>query len=250
MIQQLQEEFKVRIFDVDAHQHLSIPSLINYMQELAWQHSIEHKVSIYELLPMGFSWVLSRMKVIINRLPQHGEAFFVKTWIVNNDKFFCYRDFLVTDAQGQTLAKGSSIWGILDINRRRIIAVPEYIASKFIYDDYDRTPQIQLSQKLIPPQGADFEQSFQVRYSDIDINNHVNNMLYFQWVVETFSVEWLKTHFLKEIDLTFRMESAMGDTIDGKAQKAIDQDNTFLHKLSNQHAKDLVMAKTTWEDLG
>ncbi len=240
----IDETFKIRIFDVDLHHRLSVPALVNYLQELAWQHSVLYKVSINELLPMGFSWVLSRMKIVVERWPKHGEIITVKTWIVNNDKYFCYRDFLVTDSQGKIIVRSSSVWGILDINRRRIVAVPPYIADKFEYTEEQKTPQFVLNFKLPIVQSTDIQSKTTVRYHDLDINNHVNNMLYFQWVVEAFEADFLKENELQEIDLAFRAESSLGDNILCLREDL--QDGNFAQRLVNQDGKELVTAKTLW----
>ena len=95
---------------------------------MAWRHSVVEKVSVHELSAQhNISWVLSRLKIWIDRLPNYDETIRVKTYIQGVDKYFYYRDFTVTDANGIEIVKANSVWGLMDIVKRRITSIPQWM---------------------------------------------------------------------------------------------------------------------------
>lgn len=240
------EKFRIRISEADTRQQLTIPALVNLLQEIAWTHSVKRKVSVLELLEQGVSWILSRMRIEIYEFPKHSETVELHSWVQSFDRFFCFRDFEMQNAQGKVLLKVTSVWGILDINRRRITPIPEWIVNRM--ESYtDKTPLPPATGKVPSFEVADFQAEFPVRWHDIDNNEHINNTCYFQWLVETLPSHFLATHQLKTLDVIFRAEGSLQDSIVAKAANVPNEPNTFLHKVLNDKGKELAQAKTVWD---
>ena len=53
---------------------------------------------------------------------------------------------------------------------------------------------------------------YTVKYSDIDMNNHVNSMKYIQWVIDTLPIEKIKKG-IKKIDINYIKEALYGDEL-------------------------------------
>ena len=49
----------------------------------------------------------------------------------------------------------------------------------------------------------DYEETFKVRYSDIDSNGHVNNTKYIEWSIETLPKNIVDNYMLEEIKVIF-----------------------------------------------
>ena len=52
-----------------------------------------------------------------------------------------------------------------------------------------------------------------VRYSDIDINGHLNNVKYLDFIMDSFSLEEHRSLNVKSIEISYSNESLPGDTI-------------------------------------
>ena len=70
------------------------------------------------------------------------------------------------------------------------------------------------------PQPGDFErspewdqQTYRVRYFDIDMNGHVNNAHYFDWMLDPLGGEFLSHHHLVVMRITFAKEVRMDEII-------------------------------------
>jgi acyl-ACP thioesterase len=49
--------------------------------------------------------------------------------------------------------------------------------------------------------------------SDIDMNEHVNNVCYVRWALDAFSVDFLQKNEVKEISVSFLAEAKEGDRV-------------------------------------
>jgi len=67
----------------------------------------------------------------------------------------------------------------------------------------------------IPPLEPDSIESpvFSVKYSDLDLNKHVNNMKYLQWVLDTYPIDHSTNKNIKSLEINYLSESFPGDNI-------------------------------------
>jgi medium-chain acyl-[acyl-carrier-protein] hydrolase len=237
------ETYRIRITEVDAHSKLTIPALNGLLQEMAWRHSVVEKVSVHELSAQHhISWVLSRLKIWIDRLPNYDETVSVRTYIQGVDKYFYHRDFTVMDADGVEIIRANSVWGLMDIVKRRINSIPEWmLAITPIYTGVK--PVERVSGKIKAISEVEVERNFDIRWHDIDSNQHVNNTKYVEWLLESVPTDILNDSVLSSIDMIFKNESVLGDKITTQSQ-AIEKG--FIHKILNQNGQELVTGETVW----
>ena len=88
------------------------------------------------------------------------------------------------------------------------------------------------SEKIIP-----------VRRSDLDMNKHVNNARYLEWMEEPLNEGQI--YRTNKVDIIFLRESVYGDTITSQI-KATEQASTF-HQLKNQ--RDEIIALASFSDI-
>ncbi len=237
------ETYRIRITEVDAHSKLTIPALNGLLQEMAWRHSVVEKVSVHELSAQhNISWVLSRLKIWIDRLPNYDETVTVKTYIQGVDKYFYHRDFTVMDADGIEIIRANSVWGLMDIVKRRISSIPQWMLDVTpIYTGVK--PVERVSGKIKAITEVETERRFDIRWHDIDSNQHVNNTKYVEWLLESVPTDILNDNTLSSIDINFKNESVLGDKITTQSQ-AIEEG--FIHKIQNQNGQELVTGETVW----
>ena len=242
--------FSIRIAETDAHHLLTIPALAERLQEIAWQHSETREVDVPRLLERGVSWVLSRMRIEVAELPTHNQTVTLKTWISAIDRYFYYREFQLTDADtDRSLIRVTSVWGVLDMVKRRIVAIPDFIRDETaVYADFESLAPA--SGKLPTLTDPAFSEHFVARWFDLDANRHVNNTRYFQWLIEALPADFLDTHTLQQLDVIFRAEATLGQGVTSEAgplqDDASDGVPTYLHRLLNQDGQVLVQGRTAW----
>jgi len=199
------EVFTVRVFETDANGTLAVRSFCDYLQEAAGNHVRKLGVSVDQLLATGRTWVLSRLRARIERLPRNGEQVTVRAWPSGFDRLFALRDFVVSDAHGQRIASAISAWLVLDTRSKRPVRVQTVFAVPSPAD----TPRAlaESFEKLDGPGSPFLEREITVRWSDLDVNRHVNNSRYAEWAMEGAVDNPAGTGTLARLDIDFLAET-------------------------------------------
>jgi len=242
------ETYQIRSYEVDCCNRLSVLSLFSFMQEAAGKHAAALGVSIHQLLAENFTWLLARLKIKIHSYPGWNDRIRVRTWPSGTRQLFALRDFEIKDDQDRLIAAAVSAWLVIDLKRRRPARIAPFAerlrpieGSHILPDKLD---------KLAAFDHHDHKRNFIVRYSDLDINQHANNVRFVEWVVEGMPPAVLKTCVPAEIEINFLAEAFYNDQIQAVCH-ALDPDETeFRHGLIRPHdGRELVRAKTKWRSV-
>jgi acyl-ACP thioesterase len=236
--------FVVRSSEIDYRGQATLPALVAYMQEAAWDNTATLSISMYDLLERGLTWVLQRMRIDIFRYPKHTESITVETWASGREKVFLHRDFRIYGAGRELLGQATSVWLVMDVVKRQMTSVPDFITAVEIAPGQEPLP---FAKGKLPALGeVVYQQQMPVRWHDIDLNRHVNNTRYLQWALEALPIEIPDQHTLQQVDIIFRAESTLGDTVISEAAPGAEE-GSFVHRLtSTETGKELVQAKTVW----
>ena len=89
--------------------------------------------------------------------------------------------------------------------------------------------------------------SFAVRYSDLDINQHVNNVNFVEWVIEGVPSATLSASVPAELEINFLAEAFHNDQILATCSPQNSDNTEFLHSLTRRHdGRELARARTKW----
>ena len=238
--------FTIRSNEIDYRGMVTMPALVSYMQEAAWENTRDLGISMYDLLERGLTWVLQRMRVEMFRYPKHGESITVETWASGRERVFLHRDFRIYTSEKVLLGQATSVWLVMDVVKRQLVSVPDFIMEVEVVPGQEPLPFAK--GKLPQLQEAKYIQHMPVRWHDIDLNRHVTNTRYLQWALDTLPLEVLEQKQLQEIDIIFKAESILGDVIVSEAGIG-DVESILLHSLTSQSTgKELVQAKTIWAE--
>ncbi|MEK7356521.1 MAG: acyl-[acyl-carrier-protein] thioesterase, partial [Bdellovibrionota bacterium] len=76
--------------------------------------------------------------------------------------------------------------------------------------------------------------TFQVRNSDIDMNDHVNNTKYSQWILDAMPIEWHRKYKLERYQICFLNEAKLGDSVDVSIAVLEGDENSARSKVQYQ----------------
>jgi medium-chain acyl-[acyl-carrier-protein] hydrolase len=202
-------ESHVSYFDVDPRLRYTATAYWRTLQDAAAGHATAIGVATEQLRRQGQTWMLSRMIVEVDRAPLLGESLIVETWPSTQLRGVrAVRDFAMTNSRGETLARASSLWVIVDLNTRRPLRVPDEILRLRTDPGYS-IPSFRDSL----PVSIETTRTFQAEWSDADQNEHVNNVSYVRWVIDAHPRNFLETHELHSIELHYLRELAVGDAV-------------------------------------
>ncbi len=102
------KNFNIPFYGIDFNGKATVQTLLQYFQELAWEHAKILDLGMEKLFERNLIWVLARQKVNITKFPAWQDDITVKTWATGTDRLFWNRDFMITDKNDQELARASS----------------------------------------------------------------------------------------------------------------------------------------------
>lgn len=241
------DTFTLRGYETDALGRLTIPALMNFMQESANRNAIDYGIGIRDLAQQGYGWMLMRFRLRMHQYPRYGQTIRVITYPTFFDKYFIFRDFRVLAEDGTLLADAASTWLVFSVEKRAMIPLPNFIRALSVPDTIEPLPKLTLKpdfqhQAFIP----DRDKEVTVGWFSIDQNQHVNNVAYVEWLLESLDNNTLQTRELAEIDLVYRTESHWGDQLLIRSVSA--SDTTTLHRIeqADQAGKELLVAQSRW----
>ncbi|HGY56485.1 MAG TPA: hypothetical protein ENK44_12320 [Caldithrix abyssi] len=241
------ETFRVRSYEIDSKGKLSIQSLANYLMEAAFNHSYALQVSVIHLNRQGITWVLSRLHIQVERYPDWMDTVIVETWPSDKNDSFALRDFLVKDKAGRVIATATTSWMIMDIQTRRPVSIPEALGDlvykekdRAMNDNFDALPQLEEFQ---------IKKEFNVRLSDLDLNQHVNFLNYIEWAIESVPPEIWKQYILKDLQVSYRAEAKLGDRVVVFSEQKNEKENKeFVHSILRANDnRELTRLTSCWK---
>ena len=208
--------------NLDFSNDVPITELIKFFQMVTFKHShiigLDH--SSMQKNSNAF-WIVTKIKVVPYSTIESGDKVTLLTWTHVPGTVRALRDGLIK--KGNSIkAKFVAEWCCLDFETRRprrisSISYPTLEMEKNKFLDVDFT---NLKEQV---EFSDYVYTREIRSSDIDINNHTNNLKYNHIAFDALSVEDLKTISIKEYEIYFINESYEGDKID-----------VFKKKIKNQ----------------
>jgi medium-chain acyl-[acyl-carrier-protein] hydrolase len=154
-------------------------------------------------------WVLTRQKLSMSAWPRWNDRIRIETWVRPSEGPFAIRDFAVFDASGSLIGESSTSWARLDIKTHKPIREP-------LTDFPAGTGRSSFDAEKIAPRASELMTlaRFEVRNSDIDGNQHVNNTRYAQWILDAIPIEAHSQYVLDEYGVNFLSETRLGDVVE------------------------------------
>jgi medium-chain acyl-[acyl-carrier-protein] hydrolase len=243
------EEFKVHAEDIDFNGRMKFYGICGYLFEMATIHARQLQYGFEDMKKANHYWVLSRLLVHVNDYPKFDQDIIIETWTKGISRLFALRDFCVTDHDGRVLVLAASAWLALNRITGRP-GRPEYMA-RFHSLHAGKHAIQSVPDKIDPPEPGQLEALLQVRYSDLDINKHVNAGKYIAWVQDQFPIEHYRQKQIKTFQINYHNETRFGETVQlyFTPDKEINMQNRAEGKIESSGATAF-RANIEWEKIG
>ena len=207
-------EFMAEPFHCDFSQRLFMGHLGNHMLNAADFHSTDRGFGMRRLLISQRSWVLSRLAIEMEEMPQMYTRFSVETWVESAMRYFTSRNFAVVGDDGKTYGYGRSIWAMIDTETRQptdIYAIDNGAIEQWI--DKDKPCPIDKGGRVKMGDGAELVRTIDTYYNDVDINGHINSVKYIEHVLDLWPMDWYGQHQVKRFEIAYVAEAHAGDRL-------------------------------------
>ena len=204
--------FVAEPFHVDFTGKLTLGVLGNHLLNCAGFHAEQRGFVMATLNEQHYTWVLSRLAIEMEEMPYQYEPFTIQTWVENVYRLFTDRNFAILNKEGKAIGYARSVWAMISMEDRKPIdllslhggSITDYICDKPC--PIDKPGRIKIS--VQEPAAL-----HQARYSDIDVNGHVNSIKYIEHILDLFPLERFRHQFVRRFEMAYVAESYYGDTL-------------------------------------
>lgn len=184
-------------------------ALLRFAQDAAGEHCVLLGTDWDSMAKHRYFWAVIRQRMEITRLPKDGETVTVKTWPMPATRVAYPRATEGYDAQGNSLFKIISLWVIMDMDTRAMV-----LPGKSGID----VPGTSFGTELKAPGGLPaFDGSEDmhrtVTFSDLDVNGHMNNTRYLDWICDLLPAAFHKDHPMKAVSICYMSEALEGQSL-------------------------------------
>jgi acyl-ACP thioesterase len=206
-----EESRQIESFDVDIRGKLRPQMMFSWLLNAAWNHTRGTDYSFDKLSERNLKWVLIKSQINIHRLPAWGERITIETWGKRIIKLYALRDFVIFSDHGEKLVSATSSWMIIHNENGRPQRFDTNVA------DFPWNPQkneLETSLEKVPELTHGYQSAtYQVLFSDIDVNRHVHSGSYMRWMLDSHSHQFLTEHEIASIELSFLSEARPGEEV-------------------------------------
>ncbi|MDL2220474.1 hypothetical protein LJC55_02275 [Eubacteriales bacterium OttesenSCG-928-N14] len=226
-------EHTILATECDLTRMWKMPAIFIAMQEVADLHARQLGIARDNLRPLGMIWMIARTRVQMQRYPKHGDTIKISTYPGMPDRVGFPRYFIFEDMQGNQLGVASSLWMIVDTQTLRLMSPAK--ANLTFPDTSDIAPSLEIPKReRLDLEGA--RESLRIpTYNDIDMNDHVNNTRYVEWVTDLFDAERYKHQMLASLQVNYIAQTKFGQQVKIHCKE---QGNDFVVSGSDAHREN------------
>lgn len=199
-------------FHVDFTGRLTLGVLGNHLLNCAGFHATDRGFGIATLNEDNYTWVLSRLAIELEEMPYQYEKFTVQTWVENVYRLFTDRNFALLDKDGRKIGYARSVWAMINLNTRKpadLLALHGGSIVDYVCDE----PCPIGKPSRIKVASCEPAATLTAKYSDIDINGHVNSIRYIEHILDLFPIEMYRTKRIRRFEMAYVAESYYGDEL-------------------------------------
>ena len=205
-------QFVAEPFHVDFTGRLTMGVLGNHLLNCAGFHASDRGFGIATLNEDNYTWVLSRLAIELDEMPYQYEEFSVRTWVENVYRLFTDRNFAIIDKDGKKIGYARSVWAMINLNTRKPADLLTLHGGSIVDYVCDEPCPIEKPSR-IKVTAKEPVSKLTAKYSDIDINGHVNSIRYIEHILDLFPIELYKSKHIRRFEMAYVAESYYGDEL-------------------------------------
>ncbi|PON95736.1 Acyl-ACP thioesterase [Trema orientale] len=266
------QTFIIRSYETGPDKTATMETLMNLLQETALNHVTSSGLAgdgfgaTREMSLRKLIWVVTRIHIQVQRYSCWGDVVEIDTWVDAAGKNGMRRDWIIRDYHTrEIITRATSTWVIMNRETRKLSKIPEqvrhevapfYLHRAAIAKEKNDSKKID---KLTDETAERIRTGLAPRWSDMDANQHVNNVKYIGWILESVPINVLEDYDLTSMTLEYRRECRQSNLLESLTSPTLSPDEGFnnslngkpdmkyTHMLRMQADKaEIVRARTEW----
>ena len=241
----LDMEYRVDSRDIDMFQQCRPSAVLGILQEAATRASMALHISGPEAYEKyNALWMVTRNWVELDGPIRWNDQLLIRTWHRGAAGASSYRDFDIM-RDGKTIGQGVTLWVMVDAAEHKLLRMKDV-------KEFDGTDGGELKKNIKlhrahMPENFDGRSLREMRYSDTDINGHINNIHYADFACDAIHFErYGKGKFVRTFQLDYITECMAGETL--SIDTAAQNNDLYARGLGGDGAERFLCAMTL-EDL-
>ena len=205
-------DLRVDSRDVDLFNQCRPSAVLGLLQEAATRAALDLGVSGPEILEKyNCLWMITRNWVELDAPLRWNDLVTIHTWHRGASGASSYRDFdLYRD--GRPIGQGTSVWVMVNMGSRKLFRMKDLTEFNGT-DGGERNKSVKL-RRVALPETFDRRVRRDMRYSDTDINGHINNIHYADFACDSLHLEELgRGKFVRSLQIGYVNECQAGESI-------------------------------------
>ena len=182
-------EYEVRLsgLDMDGRGHCKASALLNHLQNAATLAAEDGGFSREVLVERyGAFWMLARSWYRLSRPLAFEDKLTIRTWHRGSRGALMYRDYDIL-ANGQPVGESVSAWVLASLQGHKLLRLGAI--AELAETGGGALCKTMTLAKLHQPEGLRHKENRLMRYSDTDLNGHVNNTRYADFACDALELE-------------------------------------------------------------
>ena len=200
-------KFEVGLDDVDLNYKMTDRAILRYFEDIAGMHSDSIQNGLEDIGAKNLAWVLIEWTVNIESRPKYTDKISVRTWVKPSLTRYIYRDFEIRQGS-KVCVRATSKWAIINFQEKTIVRASKELLDAYQPEENEAIPTYSLGRLHVLEKYSEHKQ-VPIRKSDIDVNQHVNNLNYLHLINELMDFGELFNHFR----IVYKKEVKYGDKI-------------------------------------
>lgn len=196
------QNFTIGFRDINNNYKLTNKALLGFFEDTAGVHSSKIGYGLLDIEKTNFTWFLISLKVKVIKRLSYGENIKTTTWTNGKNKLYAFRDYVATDELGEKVAIASSRWIPINCKDGSIMKLSDEVFNKYEPEDVWNFED-EKTYKLREPACYTKTKEYTVTKAMIDMNNHVHNTYYLNFIYEILPEE-LQNQEFDELEILYK----------------------------------------------
>lgn len=205
-------------YECDDTGHPTMSKMLSMMTMVSNAHCIALGMDTATIQQTGGAWVITEYDgEVAADQPTFGDQVILGTRALAYNRFFALREFWMTDPNHEKhYLHLRAIFVFMNLEKRRLMSIPKQLIEPFASPAQKRLPRLTSPAAITSADPA--SKKYQVRYFDIDVNHHVNNARYLDWLLDPLGGQFLRTHRPVRLVIKYQHEVRENTTVTSQYQ--------------------------------
>ncbi|KAL2935558.1 Palmitoyl-acyl carrier protein thioesterase chloroplastic [Bienertia sinuspersici] len=258
------QTFIIRSYEIGPDKTATMETLMNLLQETALNHVTSSGLAgngfgaTREMSLRKLIWVVTRIHIQVNKYSSWGDVVEIDTWVDAAGKNGMRRDWIIRDYSTQRIITKATR------ETRKLSKIPEevkkevepFYINRYAFENGDDDPE--KINKLTDDTAHIIQSGLAPRWNDMDANQHVNNVKYIGWILESVPLNVLQDYAMTSMTLEYRRECRQANVLESlttlqnnnnasftSTTTSNDIQSTHLLRMQDDKA-EIVRARTQW----